>query len=59
MYICNSCFEELLAFKKNWPSRMSVLEMRHRIEDFMRTPPGNYVEVNTDEEFEKLTGIDH
>jgi hypothetical protein len=34
---------------------MSALEVRHRIEDFMRTPPGKYREVNTDEEFEKLT----
>jgi CTP:molybdopterin cytidylyltransferase MocA len=54
MYICNTCFEELLTHKKDWPPRMTALEVRHRIEDFMRSEPGQHIEVDTNEEFDKL-----
>lgn len=58
MYICDWCYDELVAYRKTWPDEMTISEVRDRIEQFMRTRPGtsNPTICNIDEEFEKLTG---
>jgi len=66
-YICDECFEELLLrmglskerdseIHAGLPERMCPVELRRRIEDFMRTPKGTFLEVDTREEFDRLTG---
>lgn len=56
-YICNDCFDELLAFRKTWPKEMPLSEVRARIEAFMQTEPGANVQAADDEieqEFRRL-----
>lgn len=58
-YICESCFEELLMAKEWWPTQMTKLEVRTRMESFMKSPPGSLVILNgdgIDAEFERLCG---
>ena len=54
-YICPSCWAELLIAKDTWDKKMSAADVRRSIERFMRSDPGEYLEVDTDEEFRKLT----
>ena len=60
MYICDTCYLELVNYRKTgeaWRDTMQSIEIKNLIAQFMDTPPGTYLEeVNTDEEFEKLTG---
>ena len=54
-YICWDCWHELQKLKETWPKRMSAAEVEQRIRDFMASPKGSYTEVDTDEEFYRLT----
>lgn len=54
-YICSECWSELLAYKNTWPETMSVADVRHKIEDFMKTDPGSHVEADVNVEFDRLT----
>ena len=55
-YICNSCFEELLEFKKTWTEEMKKGEIRNKIEYFMNeTKPGEFSKCDVDSEFRRLT----
>ena len=58
-YICEDCWQELLAYRSDWPATMTVAEVRERIENFMRdTPPGTFSSirgVDIDAEFQRLT----
>lgn len=56
-YICGDCWEELLEAKATWDERMSAADVRRQIESFMKSPVGEYREVDTEEEFNKLTGV--
>ena len=58
-YICEDCYDELLEYKKTWPSTMTKNEVRQRIEDFMERTPGASARLRgeaIDEEFARLTG---
>ena len=59
-YICNSCYDELLEFKKTWEPPMTAQEVEAKIREFMATNPGAYRVFNDegdiDAEFDKLTG---
>lgn len=57
-YICDDCWEELLEVKTTWDKRMSAADVRRQIESFMKSPVGEYREVDTEEEFNKLTGVE-
>lgn len=59
MYICSDCYAELLCDKKTWPVTMTALEIRERIENFMRSRPGRYQVLSgedLDNEFNRLMG---
>jgi hypothetical protein len=63
-YICNSCWEELLEYKKQWPKNMFERTVRAAIEYFMyKTGPGKYLGMDSlnaeqiDREFERLTSL--
>jgi hypothetical protein len=61
MYICDTCYSELVNYRKTdevWRDVMRSANIRKLIEAFMETPPGTYDStlVNTDEEFNRLTG---
>ena len=59
-YICDECWQELLATKKTWPSVMHVTEVASRIDEFMDTPARSTVEAGQaeiDAEFERLTRV--
>lgn len=54
-YICPDCWKELLVVKETWDKRMTAADVRRAIESFMRSPVGEYLEVDTDKEFQRLT----
>ena len=53
-YICDSCWNELLAYKQSWPDTMHG-SVRDTINYFMDTSPGNILERDIEIEFERLT----
>ena len=58
-YICDECWEELLAARAGWPDTMTALEVQEAILTFMRTEPGTHKILNAEEierEFRRLTG---
>lgn len=58
-YLCDDCYEELLAYKQTWPTTMPACEVRERIEAFLDTEPGTYLNLHAgeiDAEFARLTG---
>lgn len=58
MYICEYCYDELLATKRMWPTQMSAREVEDRIREFMRSPVRSQTLLDgeqIDEEFERLT----
>ena len=57
-YICDSCYEELLEYKRSWPSHMTKDRVRLLIEHFMasRSAPIPLDEEGIDAEFARLTG---
>lgn len=59
-YICDSCYAELLEFKRDdWPALMSELELHRRITGFMNTPVGRHriMDISeVDRKFRELTG---
>lgn len=59
-YICDSCFEELLEWKRSWPSHMTKDRVRKLIEEFMdsRSAPIPLDAAGIDDEFARLTGDD-
>lgn len=58
-YICVYCFDELMQFKKTLPKKMMAADIRDAIVGFMKTEPGTYSEVDTDEEFNRILGLPH
>ena len=61
-YICDSCWSELLAHKKIWPSSMPVTEVAERIDAFMTMNVRSSIEANQceiDAEFERLSDNRH
>lgn len=57
LYICPECWKELVNVKDNtWDKKMTAAEVRRSIERFMRSDVGEYREVDTKEEFDRLTG---
>jgi len=57
-YICEDCWEELQKAHDSWPNRMTRLEVREAIEQFMDTKPGAVEvldEAGIEEEFSCLT----
>lgn len=58
-YICSDCYNELVESKNEWTSPMTKLEIREKIEYFMTTEPGHYIQVQNvdiDKEFNRLMG---
>jgi hypothetical protein len=55
-YICSDCLTELKAFKESLPERMTIVELTTTIYVFMRTQPGTYMVVDTNEAFDELIG---
>jgi hypothetical protein len=50
MYICSTCWEELLLYKNTWPAIMKAKEVKERIEQFMNNSiPGEFLLVNQEE----------
>lgn len=62
VYICNSCYCELLSAKERWiEEKVTVGEIRDKIIEFMANPP-NSSNMSTDpediqKEFNKLVGV--
>ena len=56
-YICEECLSELMEFKKTLPERMMMAEIRDAVVGFMKTAPGTYSSVDTNEEFDRILGI--
>ena len=62
-YICNSCFIELVDWRKEWPDCLTKADVRRMIEWFMESPVGSYAKLHADgeedeieKEFRYLTG---
>ena len=58
-YICNWCYDELVADSVKWPGSMTAAEVRRRIEEFMASPVGARRVLKGEEldrEFWRLTG---
>jgi len=55
-YICESCYEDLLEYKKTWPSTMTKDKVRQLIVAFMESEcaPIPLDEDGIDEEFNRL-----
>ena len=56
-YLCDSCYDELLEWKRSWPSHMTKDKVRALIEQFMesQSAPIPLDEDGIDAEFERLT----
>ena len=55
-YICGDCWSELMAYKDGWPKSMPKPEVLQRVNAFMATEPGKYLnldEAGIAEEFER------
>ncbi len=59
-YLCDSCNDELLSFRKTWPERMTGADVKAKIERFLTTQPGTYSQPldrdGIDDHFSALTG---
>ncbi len=56
MYICESCYDELVEFKNRWEPPMTAQMMQAKIKQFMETEPGTHGQVvDIEAEFESLT----
>lgn len=50
-YICEECYQELLAYQKTWPERLMLEVARERVHHFFNTPVGAFAEMTRDEAF--------
>lgn len=39
-YICNTCYQELLNWRKSWTEEMHIYEVKEWIEKFFESKPG-------------------
>ena len=51
-YICDDCWEELLVFKKTWPSEIRSGGVVELINEFMRTKVGTYGKILSGDDIE-------
>lgn len=57
-YICDECWDELVAYKESWPDTMTAKMVRQTIEGFMDSDPGEHKTLRNawiNKEFERLT----
>lgn len=54
-YICDSCWDELVEHRDNWPSSMTAKRVKDLILQFMDTDPGTHAIIETSKEFDRLT----
>jgi hypothetical protein len=59
IHICDSCWQELLEFRKTWPDTMTTADVEDRIRKYMNTPVGSHRTLDAEgieAEFRRLTG---
>ena len=55
-YLCDDCFDELLAWKNRWPKMTRPSAVRGLILEFIDSDPGDYSDETVDGVFRQLVG---
>jgi len=53
-YICNECLDELRGIRKFWDDNLTHWQVREKINIFMQTTKGDFLEIGTDEALKKF-----
>ncbi len=53
-YICDSCYEELMRKKVDWPTSLTKMQLQNLIQGFMETVPGSFSVVDIDEALSEI-----